>query len=772
MIQLKKLKINKYNHKIETHENDLSNDKHSYKPKTIVFKKLTPLETKIIKDNVPINKKPDIKDYLKNKEYSENQFIEDNLSFEIEKKKLEIISKEIDKNNIKTTYINEAGANVDNLLNVLNNKTKEMEKGQFIEMISFLDDKPKISKIPIDSLNISNLYTKIDDIERNIKSKVLKTEQVSLNNTETTRSKNTDIFPIIEKIEIPEIISIVDDTSIIETANSEFESKESSVETEKSIIPNFIIKDKKLISNPELENKIKEINIRANTINVDLPNKNNIDNTPKIKNAPFEYILPTDYQLKIEQTANPLKKTTSLIYDIEIKTKNFDKKNIHEKYNIDEFTFVDISYNEDTGLYYNIIQPELTKPQLKIYQEIKKQFLDSIDENYYSFKGDKQSINNYIKKVFDITINKLSYDINALEKKLYFSFIKQEFSGLGFCYSILDDKNIIELSCSGADIPINVYHIKYGQIQTNLKFDKLSQLSVFVLSLTKAMGTRVNSTQPIINGYLPNGYKVEGFYSVGDTSNKGSSFIVKKHLEEPLTPVSLMNLGLGIIDLFSYIWCTTDQKNQIIITGEDSTILLNSIVQFYPDKPIISIQSYDNFKFPQKKWVKRIISENSQVSKKTILSQTFLERPEFVILDEFSSELYDSKWYDINLIYINTNQLSDYIDKLKTIGLSAIVIYLDRVKSNNYEQIQITKIDELHKSKIKTIIEFNKDNNSFHINLVSSEINAIEFLDRKKLLRWLCDSEITDFIDFNSIITSYCADKNKLFKKLNIDLKE
>ena len=115
---------------------------------------------------------------------------------------------------------------------------------------------------------------------------------------------------------------------------------------------------------------------------------------------------------------------------------------------------------------------------------LKLKILNSIDENYISNKGDKQNLNNYLKKTFDLTIDKLTYDLTDLEKKLYFNFIKRDFLGFGFLSVILEDKNIIEVSCSGENIPITVYHLKYGAMETNLKFDKF-KLNQFILSLTK-----------------------------------------------------------------------------------------------------------------------------------------------------------------------------------------------------------------------------------------------------------------------------------------------
>lgn len=738
-------------------------------------------------------KNSNVQSSLKNKKITDfNKEIEENLSYQIEKKKLENVSKEITDSNF-TNLISADGVkddfiNVDELLGDLDLHTKNVnDDSPFIEMISFLDNKPKISKIKIDNMKLSNLYSKIDDIANKKNTPVIQTEYLDENKFKKQEQhldkKRKEILPLIEEIEIPNIVSLKDDTTVAESLIDKFVSLEKSPDLDKQKSPSFVIKDKKLKSNPVVEEKIKLIKLNAeklkieNASNFESSNtfsKNIINKKDVSKTNTFDYILPKDYgssYLGDSVVTNKDKSLVNLIYNAYVSVKASDKKDIKDKYNVDEFTFVDI-YCVENKLRYDIIQPELTKVQEEIYLEVKKSFLDSIDANYYSFNGDKQGINSYIQKIFDLTIDKLSFDLTNLDKKLYFNFIKQEFSGLGFLYSLLDDKNIIEINCAGVDLPIIVYHIKYGAIETNLKFQKMSQLNLYVLALTKVMGIRVNSSNPLINGYLPNGYKVEGIYSVGDISNKGSSFVIKKYLENPLTPISLINLGIGAIDVFSYIWCGIDQGYQIILAGTDNILIMNSLAQFYPNKKVISIQSQDYFKLPQKNWIKRLVLDNSQISKKSMISQTFSERPDYLILDTFTPDLFETKWYDINLIYVEPNILQNYLDKIKSIGLDAIIIYLDRIKSQNFEQIQISKIVEVKKSTFNTILEFNSTDNYFHINLVPSNINVVEFKRKQKILRWMNDSEIIDYFDFNNLISDYNIDPKRLFSKLNINEKE
>lgn len=799
MVELKKLNISKVVEK--TKEKIISNevDNNNYQSKPVILKKIK-LDSKTNKEKTEIEKilekdtqTPPKKDKTKSPEELEKEIIKNNLSFQIEKKKLEIISDEISENKLSKDYslVEDYSSNMDDLLENLNQQTQSIDEDKpFLEFISFLDDKPKINKITISNLDVSNLYAKIDEIEKKRNPKVIQTEYINQNsvvNKDQNSSKDQnkkrekiDIIPLIEKIEIPEIFTLEDDTRIIEAIKDDFVTQEKKPETEKPKEPNFVNSNKQLKPNPEIEEKIKNIKIKADVLKVSTPlnqrhNTIKENNINKKENNTFNYILPKDYLENTERDVsfdviNKEKNKINLIYDSQVKIKNLNINEIHEKYNIDEFTFVNIQY-KNNELFYNLIQPELTKSQQEVYFEVKKIFLDSIDTSYYSFKGDKKGVQDYIKKIFDLTLEKSAYDLTNLEKKLYFNFIRQEFSGLGFLASALEDKNILEINCIGADIPIMVYHVKYGLIKTNLKFDKISQLNLFVLSIAKIIGIRVNSNNPVINGYLPNGYKIEGLYSVGDTSNKGSSFIIKKYLEEPLTPINLINLGIGTIDIFTYIWSAMNKDYQIVLTGGDNVLLINSIAQFYPNKNIVSIQSYDYFKFPQKNWIKRLI-DNSAVDKNTILTQTISERPDYVVLDEFTKELFNNKWYDLNLTVMDISLIPEYIEKVKTIGINSIVIYLDRIKSKNIEQTQISKVVEIQKGQEQTIIEYIKEEGSFHINLVPSNIDVVDFFAKQKVLRWVLDADISDYMDFNNIVNDYNTDKQKLFRKLNILEKE
>jgi type IV secretory pathway ATPase VirB11/archaellum biosynthesis ATPase len=802
----------------------------NYKITENISKVLKPIKKKNIKNDVELVNNKNIHTHvLKKQDVSNSKNI--NINQTILDKTLKK-STEIKKDKEKQVYFEsisfldakdkESEDVVDNLLEKLNKKTNKINDDKsFIERISFLDYEPKIKKMHFKDSNIEHLYSRFDDIEKSLKNK---------NKPVSKSSKNRSKALFVEDIDIPEIISLKDDVkdksdlvskfSYRDVDNLKSKDKDSNfINTKKGLDLNSTIKknianiDHKKRKEKDVKKLVVEFRNRDlhksalknimpeskkntdNDLSLGVSNKNNLDditlpighsvsskesqdfmfpkdsssyvssnkiNKDMVQNSLSSKMLSSSYDIN---SANG-EQFSKLIYSKSIDN-SFNIEKVNDRYNIDDFTYVNISVKTDK-LFYNIVQPQLEPKQKEVFKDIKRLFLDSIDQNYYSFRGDKHSISRYIEKVYEVVLNKLSYNLSKLDKKLYLLYIENDFSGLGFLASLLKDRNIIEVSCRGADLPITVYHVKYGVIDTNISFESIAKLNIFVLSLTKLMGLHVNSNTPIINGYLPNGYKVEGLYSVGDISSKGSSFVIKKYLEEPLTPISLINLGIGIVDIFAYLWWAINNNYNLVVSGvADKSMIINTLALLYPNKQIISIQPQDNLKLPQKNWIKRIVYSNSQVNIKTILDQSISEKPDYLIVENFTSDLFDTQWYNINLLDIKNNVLPEYINKIKLIGQKTILIKLDRLKTQSKEQIQIKEIFEYNHNSEKQI--FNLESKSeFKVDLLSSEISIVDLNKRKEILNWMIDSKVINYKDFNSVVNDYYIDSNKLLTKLGI----
>ncbi len=790
-----------------------------------------------------------------------------------DKKNIDKINKQIHKKPKMKIIVVE---DINELLSELDRRTKTLiSDDAMLELYSFTGELPKVSKISYKTYNVQNLYSKIDDLSKLAKAKLIATQEEkekSLDKKQILSSRkkleqelNTDA--IIEELTIPEIIPIKDNIADIDSlVNNKF-SESMELRQEDMHIPTFV--DTK--SGPELNKKVEDNLQRLNenklkkekdykkqdpskkqNINIFVESKKeaspeqvpskpdprisvlekeleeekaklnifmnqernrptevkvvdlqtqlpkiepkaesevylNKDVAPSPKDKRMSYILPKDARADSFKNAGFVgqegvystprafnfekDKIQSLVYSIPMNVIDLDVTKVFEKYALDEFTYVTISYVKDKGLFYNMVQLDLTPEQNKVFYEIKKIFFNSIDQNYYTFSGDKYTLEQYTKKIFDIAISKLAYQVNSLDKKLFYKFIQREFSGLGILTALLSDKKVLEVSCAGEKTSVIVYHLDYGTLETNINFDNINKLNQFVLLLTKNMGMYVNSAHPIIEGYLPNGYKVEGLFSAGDLSSKGSSFVIKKYLEAPLTPVTLIKSGVGTIDVFAYIWSAISEDYKVILTGDDTSfIFLNSVGLLYPDKKIISIQSYDRIKLPQKQWIKRVVTGSEDIDKKTIIQHTISERPDYIFVDEFGSDIFDIPWYSINLCYVNYSQIPQLRENMKNMGQKAIIIELKKLKLGFNETTQIVKIEEIVDRNDFITVELSTKDRAYHLNLLSSTIDIVNFNKRKKYMRWLSDTNIADYRDFNSIITEFLIDEDKVVKRLGIDL--
>ncbi len=866
VLKNKSLEENKSLEKVSSFTlDDIKQNKIKPKEKKKTIKKIEVIDNLISHDASLKNQETSYPLHFSNEIYKEGRIINslENILKNIDNP---FTIKELSKKEEFIDQFNQEQNNVDTLLLELNKKTNKLDEDVFLESFSFLDNKPKIEKIKYPSYNVKHLYSKIDSLNKEIisenKEKINEKEKQvfkkdDFNNSLIEEIEIPDVYPLEDNVEdvnhiienryVKDSLEDLEDTKILNQDLNEIPKIKTNESSSK--IPNFVLENKKIKLNKDIEeninrtqkplnknnnpsekfninkfsDKIKEdddhtkdiyskINVnkeddqKIETKYKELKDPLNIRKQKKIKKEyivikekpkvkkdlisekysdfkekGIDYILPRDVgkekikkqQIYIESKPEKDSNFSSLVYTDPLYVSNKEVSQIFEKYSIDEFTYVTIYYDSEKGLLYNLVQPEIPLDEEKEYSQIKKIFFNTIDQNYYSFNGDKKSLEKYIEKIYDISLNKLSYSLNNLQKKLYFKFIQRDFFGLGILTNLLQDKKILEITCSGEKSSILVNHIEYGNLKTNISFSSIRELNNFVEILTKNMGLFITESHPVIDGYLPNGYKVEGLYSSGDTSSKGSSFVIKKYLDEPQSPVSLIKTSIGSIDLFTYIWSAISEDYKVIIVGlDDSFTIFNSILLFYPNKKIITVQSYDRLKLPQQEWINRVFTNNPDIDKKLIINQTISQKPDYFIVDQFQEDIFDVSWHNINMFSISPIVYNEVLEKLKQINQKTIVIELRNIKQEIKENIQIISIKEIISNHEILISEIDINKKVYSINLLSSNINIVDFLKRKKLLRWMFDSKIYNYIDFNNIVSEFYFQKDNIFKRLNIDIDE
>lgn len=233
----------------------------------------------------------------------------------------------------------------------------------------------------------------------------------------------------------------------------------------------------------------------------------------------------------------------------------------------------------------------------------------------------------------------VEFDENLYSKMLYYFF--RDFFGYGVIEPLMEDPNIEDISCDGYNIPIFVYHKKYGNIGTNIKLEK-EKLDRVILRLTQRSGKHISMATPIVDATLPDGSRLQATFGTEITPH-GSSFTIRKFSIEPLTPIDLIEYGTVPSGVLAYLWLAIEHKFSAIIVGETAsgkTTTLNAILMFIPpESKVISIEDTREIKLYHENWLAEVTRTGTGVGEGEIdmydlLRAALRQRPDYIVVGE------------------------------------------------------------------------------------------------------------------------------------------
>jgi flagellar protein FlaI len=201
------------------------------------------------------------------------------------------------------------------------------------------------------------------------------------------------------------------------------------------------------------------------------------------------------------------------------------------------------------------------------------------------------------------------------------------------------DEFIEDISCDGYDIPIFIYHKKYGSMETNIRLGR-ETLDNLVLKLAQRGGKHVSLATPIVDATLPDGSRLQATYGT-EITPRGSSFTIRKFTAEPLTPIDLIEYGTIPSAVMAYLWFALEYKLSGIIVGETGsgkTTTLNAILMFTPpDAKIVSIEDTRELKLYHENWVAevtRVGVGGEEIDMYDLLKTALRQRPDYIVVGE------------------------------------------------------------------------------------------------------------------------------------------
>jgi archaeal flagellar protein FlaI len=227
-------------------------------------------------------------------------------------------------------------------------------------------------------------------------------------------------------------------------------------------------------------------------------------------------------------------------------------------------------------------------------------------------------------------------------KKLYY-YLCRDFLGINEIEPILRDYFVEDAECNGLNSPIYIIHRIFRNIKTSISFKNEDELESLVEKLAQRCGRHISYADPILDGTLPDGSRVNATYTT-DISTKGPTFTIRKFTQTPWTPIELISFKTLSPEMLAYLWILVQYKMNILITGgtaSGKTTLLNAVAFFIPPEArVVSIEDTRELNLPRENWLPSVVRGSTgakgenEISLFTLLRSSFRQSPDYVIVGE------------------------------------------------------------------------------------------------------------------------------------------
>lgn len=337
------------------------------------------------------------------------------------------------------------------------------------------------------------------------------------------------------------------------------------------------------------------------------------------------------------------KKNSSLKFDkppavLEIPPISTSEKILDQYWLIPPHAYATICKDTKNRIHYHITEPKLSDKEFVILEEAFEYLRSTLIFDTVK----KRSELGLERKTLIDAIDSFDKTLAEDRREILIYYLYRNFLGYGKLDPLLHDEKIEDITCNGADIPLFLYHRRFGNIETNCVFETV-ELNKFVLKLAQKADKQLSLTTPLIDASLPDGSRAQITYTDIITS-KGSSFTIRKFQSEPLTPANLVAGNTYSADLMAHIWLAVENRKSILVAGgtaSGKTSSMNAISFFIPhDAKIVSIEDTREIQLPHVNWLPMRTRESTgnitdgNITMFSLLKAALRQRPEYIIVGE------------------------------------------------------------------------------------------------------------------------------------------
>ena len=455
--------------------------------------------------------------------------------------------------------------------------------------------------------------------------------------------------------------------------------------------------------------------------------------------------------------------------------------------------------------FYEVVEPKLDERMKEIIKKVKELIEQRLDVDLSKLNLAKAK--EYLRLHIEDVIRYFKFRLSDEEIEIIRYYIERDFLGLGKIEALMRDPNIEDISCDGVNIPVFVFHRdpRLGSIPTNVVFEDADELDSFIIKLSQLSGKSISITQPLVNGTLPDGSRLQATLAT-DIARRGSNFTIRKFMEEPLTPIHLIKYGTADERVLAYLWLVVDFGRSILVAGgaaSGKTTMLNVLSLFIrPDKKIISIEDTAEIVLPHPHWISHVArtpissGKEGEVDLFQLLKESLRQRPDYIVLGEVRGQEAYVLFQQMatghpSFATIHAENFQKLIDRLTSppislseglIGSLDIVVFMQRVRYKDRFVRRVTEVAEIvgfpkgeKAPVVNYVFKWDPFKDSFEIGEKSVVLKKIsqmtglsekdvvdEFQRRVAILRWMKEKNILEFKDVYAIFSAYYSMPNRV----------
>ncbi|BAB65517.1 type II/IV secretion system ATPase subunit [Sulfurisphaera tokodaii] len=319
-----------------------------------------------------------------------------------------------------------------------------------------------------------------------------------------------------------------------------------------------------------------------------------------------------------------------------------------------------ITYDEEKGIYkYNLVEPPLDLNTFKNYviliSEIERNLLSNAEYVELGKILEELSIKRKDLNVFQGKIGEYKQLSTPFKVALYY--VLRNMFGYNIITPLLLDNKVEDISVSGINLPVYVYHREFEYTPTNIIFTKNMRMfninidgeeiiDELVLRLISLSNKTISVANPIMDGILPKGDRIAATFR-REVSANGSSFVIRRFSESPITILDLINSKVLSPQAAAYLWYAIDMKLSFMVigvTGAGKTTVLGSILNLVKESmKILTIEDIPELRLAQDNWVQLYARPayggmGKEITLMDLLKLALRYRPDIIVVGEIRGE--------------------------------------------------------------------------------------------------------------------------------------